>query len=205
YRAMPNMQYVRPADSEEVAGAWKAAISYRGGPSMISVSRHALPQTGVTRRDGVLKGAYVVREVEGQADITLIGAGAELHFALKLADALAEHKVRARVVSFPSYALFREQPVEYQREVLRRGGSGNGTPAIVVESYVSLGWERWADGGFNMRSYGHSLPGRYIYKHFGYDVEKMCETTKNFLGKWARGDVQRGEWSELLPLPPALH
>lgn len=197
YRAMPNMHYIRPADSEEVAGAWKAAIGYKDGPSMISVSRHALPQTGVTKRDGLLKGAYVVREAQ-DATITLIGAGAELHFALKLADSLSKQGVTARVVSLPSFALFREQSVQYQREVL---GRGNNRPAVVVEAYVSLGWERWADAGFNMRSYGHSLPGKYIYDHFGYNVDAMTKSTTDFLDQWKKGEIQRGEWQELLPLP----
>ena len=132
YRAMPNMHYIRPADSEEVAGAWEAAVNYKQGPSMISVSRHALPQTGLTKRAGVKKGAYVVKE-EQDAEVTLISVGAELHFAIKVAEQLP---VKARVVSFPSHALFRQQSKEYQRSVLRRNEN---IPSVVIEPYVSLG------------------------------------------------------------------
>jgi dihydroxyacetone synthase len=78
YRAMPNLFFFRPGDSEETAGAWTAAIAARGTPSIISTSRHKLPQlTGLTRRDGVLRGGYVLRENDA-AVLTLIGAGAEL-------------------------------------------------------------------------------------------------------------------------------
>jgi dihydroxyacetone synthase len=194
YRAMPNMLYVRPGDSEEVAGAWKAAIEHDNGPSMISVSRHALPQlSGLTSRDGVSRGAYVLKE-EKEADITLISVGAELSFATNTADRLNEQGVKARVVSFPSHTLFRAQPLAYQREVLRRN---EGIPTVVIEPYVSLGWERWADAGINMKGFGHSLPGKYIYKHFGFDGGSLLRKVQGFLESWKKGNVGRGEYVEL--------
>ena len=188
------MQYIRPGDSEEVAGAWKTMIENTDGPSMISVSRHALPQlTGLTKRDGVAKGAYVLRE-EKDADVTLMSVGAELSFAVNVADALAQNGTKARVVSFPSHALFRAQPLSYQREVLKRNEN---IPAVVIEPYVALGWERYADAGVNMKSFGHSLPGKYIYKHFGYDNDAMTKKVQGFLESWKKGDVGRGEYVEL--------
>jgi dihydroxyacetone synthase len=194
YRAMPHMQYIRPGDSEEVAGTWKTMIENTDGPSMISVSRHALPQlTGLTKREGVEKGAYVLRE-EKDAEVTLIGVGAELSFAVNVADALAKSGTKARVVSFPSHTLFRAQPLSYQREVLRRNES---IPAVVIEPYVALGWERYADAGINMSTFGHSLPGKYIYKHFGYDNDAMMKKIQGFLESWEEGDVGRGEYVEL--------
>ena len=198
-RAMPNLHYIRVADSEEVAGAWLAAIDYRHGPTMISVSRHALPQTGVTSREGVSKGAYVVKEVEvaeTEAAVTLIGVGAELSFALNVSRYLAEqpHRINARVVSFPSPALFKAQDTSYQRSILKRH---HGIPAVVIEPYVAFGWERWADAGINMRSFGHSLPGKYIYQHFNFTTESMGQRIVAFIHKWNRSEVGRGEWSEL--------
>jgi dihydroxyacetone synthase len=198
YRAMPNMEYIRPGDSEEVAGAWKAAIEYEGGPSMISVSRHAIPQfPGLTKREGVLKGAYVLQE-EKDAVVTLMAVGAELSFAVNVAKELAKSNTKARVVSFPSHKLFREQPIEYQRQVLRRN---EGIPAIVIEGYVSLGWERFADAGVNMQSFGHSLPGKYIYKYFGYTTDKMAKSINAYLKDWEGGKVGRGEFVELGETP----
>jgi dihydroxyacetone synthase len=194
YRAMPNMEYIRPGDSEEVAGAWKAAIQYENGPTMISVSRHALPQLqGLTKRDGVSKGAYVLQE-EKDADVTVMAVGAELSFAVNVAKELGNKSIKARVVSFPSHKLFRDQPIEYQRQILRRNV---GIPAVVIEPYVSLGWERFADAGVNMKSYGHSLPGKYIYQHFGFTTERMAKSIEEYLGDWKSGKVGRGEWVEL--------
>ncbi|KAJ8605042.1 hypothetical protein MRB53_041554 [Persea americana] len=199
YRAMPNMHYIRPADSEEVAGAWEAAVNYKTGPTMISVSRHALPQLGITKRSGVSKGAYVIKEEE-KADVTLISVGAELHFAVKLAEDLAkaDPPVKARVVSFPSFVLFKEQSKEYQRSVLRRH---EGIPAVAIEPYVSLGWERFADAGLHMSSYGHSLPGKYIYNYFGFSIENMALKIRSFVSDFKSGVVGRGEYVELLQKP----
>ena len=194
YRAMPHMQYIRPGDSEEVAGAWATMLHNDDGPSMISVSRHAVPQlSGLTQRTGVQRGAYVLRE-ERSADVTLVGVGAELSFAVAVARALAETGITARVVSFPSHALFRTQPLAYQREVLRRNDN---IPAVVIEPYVALGWERYADAGINMTSFGHSLPGKYVYPHFGYDEETMASKVRGFLERWKNGDIGRGEYVEL--------
>ncbi|KAF1941221.1 hypothetical protein EJ02DRAFT_404898 [Clathrospora elynae] len=196
YRAMPNMLYIRPGDSEEVAGAWEEAVKWDGGPAMISVSRQAIPQlSGLTRRDGVSKGAYVLKEEEN-ADVTLIGVGAELSFAVNVATALSSSSpsIKARIVSFPSHALFRQQPLEHQRQILKRN---EGIPAIVIEPYVSLGWERWADAGINMKGYGHSLPGKYIYDYFGYSTENMEKGIKGFLRDWKEGKIGRGEYVEL--------
>nr|OQO30767.1 hypothetical protein B0A51_02463 [Rachicladosporium sp. CCFEE 5018] len=194
YRAMPNMHYIRPADSEEVAGAWEISVNYKQGPSMISVSRQTLPQTGITSREGLKKGAYVAKEVQ-DADVTLIGVGAEFHFAVKLAEKLG---IKARIVSFPSYALFREQSKEYQRSVLRRN---EGIPSVVIEPYVSLGWERYADAGFSMRSFGHSLPGKYIYDYFGFNIDSMKRKTETFVSDWKNGSIGRGEYTELIDGP----
>src|SRR5690625_4576999 len=80
YRAMPNILYIRPCDSEEVAGAYTAALDARDTPSIISLSRQAVEQYPQhSSRDGVQRGAYVFLE-EKDADVTLIGVGAEMCF-----------------------------------------------------------------------------------------------------------------------------
>lgn len=157
FRAMPKLLYIRPSDSEEVAGAWKIAIQYRQGPSILSLSRHALPQLKTTKRDCIQYGAYVLEE-EDAADLTLIGIGAELTFAVEVAQELRkQHGLKVRVVSFPCIRLFEQQSTEYKRKTLRRH---QGVPAVLIEAYVALGWERYADAMICMKSFGHSLPGK---------------------------------------------
>ncbi|KAF7846295.1 hypothetical protein BT93_L4658 [Corymbia citriodora subsp. variegata] len=180
FRAMPKLLFIRPGDSEETAGAWEVAIKYKTGPSLISTSRHTLPQHKTTKRASVAQGAYVLEEDEN-ADLTLIGVGAELTFAVDLAKKIREeHKLKVRVVSFPCKRLFDQQSTEYKRKTLRRH---EGIPAVVIEAYVAYGWERYADAMVCMRTsnYGHSLPGKYIYQHFGYELGSMTERIMGYL------------------------
>lgn len=193
YRAMPNLLYIRPGDSEETAGAWIAAIEAKKTPTIISTSRHALPQLKQTRRCGVLRGAYVLEEAENAA-ITLIGVGAELSFTLDVAAQLKEDGVVARVVSFPCQRIFEQQPIEYRRSVLQHH---RGIPAVVIEPYAPNGWERYADAGISVRRFGHSLPGKAAYKFFGYDTGAMAAKVSGYLEKRGKDELLRGEFVDL--------
>ncbi|KAL4780684.1 Transketolase, thiamine diphosphate binding domain-containing protein [Aspergillus varians] len=194
YRAMPNLLFIRPGDSEETAGAWIAAIGAKRTPSIISTSRHALPQFKHTRRDGVLMGAYGLEEHDS-ADVTLIGVGAELAFAIDVAAQLKEKKgIAARVVSFPCQRLFEQQSLEYKRSVLRRH---KGIPAVVIEPYAPNGWERYADAGISVRRFGHSLPGKAAYKFFGFETGVMMEKVWGYLERIKGDGALRGEFVDL--------
>ncbi|CBF80783.1 hypothetical protein AN8551.2 [Aspergillus nidulans FGSC A4] len=194
YRAMPNLLFIRPGDSEETAGAWIAAINAKKSSTIISTSRHALPQLKQTRREGVIKGAYVLEEASN-ADVTIIGVGAELSFALDVAARLKEEKgATARVVSFPCQRLFEQQSLEYRRSVLQRH---KGIPAVVIEPYAPNGWERYADAGISVRRFGHSLPGKAAYKFFGFDIGVMTEKVGHYLQQLKEDEALRGEFVDL--------
>jgi dihydroxyacetone synthase len=194
YRAMPNVLYIRPGDSEETAGAWIAAISAKKTPSIISTSRQTLPQLQDTRRDGVALGAYVLSENES-ASVTLIGVGAELSFALEIAEKLkTEKNVTARVVSFPCQRLFEQQTLQYKRDTLRRH---RGIPAVVIEPYAPNGWERYADAGICVKCFGHSLPGKAAYKFFGYEIETMTTKVASYLEQVKGDELLKREFVEL--------
>lgn len=194
YRAMPNLLYIRPGDSEETAGAWLAAISAKKTPSIISTSRHALPQLSQTHRDGVAQGAYVLTE-EDSAAVTLIGVGAELSFAVDVARQLrGQNGITARVISFPCQRLFEQQSLEYKRDTLRRH---RGIPAVVIEPYAPNGWERYADAGICVKRFGHSLPGKAAYKFFGYEVDVLTTKVVNYLERLRGDGLLRGEFVEL--------
>lgn len=193
YRAMPNLLYIRPGDSEEVAGAWILAIEAKNKPTIISTSRQTLPQLKQTKRESVAKGAYVIEEVE-DADVTLIGVGAELSHALGTAEALKAKNIKARVVSFPCQSLFELQSTEYKRDTLRRH---RGIPAVVIEPYSPNGWERYADAGACMKSFGHSLPGKAAYKLFGFDVPSLVGKVEGYLQKLREDPLLKGEYVDL--------
>ncbi|MBE3044696.1 hypothetical protein IMZ48_19470 [Candidatus Bathyarchaeota archaeon] len=191
YRAMPNIHYIRPGDSEETAGAWIAAIEATGTPTIVSTSRHKLPQLKETRREGVLKGAYVLRENE-QATLTLIGVGAELSHAVGVSEKLAQQGVVARVVSFPCWRLFEKQSLEYKRDILRR----HRMPAVAIEPYAATGWERYADAAACMKTFGHSLPGTAAYEYFGFDVDALTKKVTGYLGMLEEDELLRREFVE---------
>jgi dihydroxyacetone synthase len=142
----------------------------------------------------VLTGAYVLEEAPN-ADVTIIGVGAELSFALDVAARLKEKKgITARVVSFPCQRLFEQQSLEYRRSVLRRH---EGIPAVVIEPYAPNGWERYADAGISVRRFGHSLPGKAAYKFFGFDVGVMTEKVGDYLKRVQEDEALRGEFVDL--------
>jgi dihydroxyacetone synthase len=194
YRAMPNFLYIRPCDSEEAAGAFLAAVPRRSTPSMISVARQNVEQfPDYSSRDGVQKGAYVFIE-EQDADVTLIGVGAEMTFAVGARKVLKEkYSIKARVISFPCQRIFEEQPAEYRRSVLGKA------LRVVVEAYSVNGWERYADAGFSMHSFGHSLPREYVYGRFNFDNEKIAAKVKGLVQEVKQIGVEslRGDFRDL--------
>lgn len=197
YRAMPNLLYIRPCDTEETAGAFIAALEARNTPSILSLSRQNLEQyPQYTDRQGVLKGAYVLIEEE-DADVTLIGVGAEMCFAIKTRDLLKkDYGLRARVVSFPCQRLFDAQPLEYKRRVLQYRSRA---PRVVIEAYAVNGWERYADAGYSMVSFGKSLPGKDAYTYFGFDAAVIAPQVKALCDEVAGSGVEslRGEFRDL--------
>lgn len=197
YRAMPNILYIRPADSEETAGAYIAALKARDTPSMISLSRQALEQyPSYSSREGVQKGAYVFIE-KADADVTLIGIGAEMVFAVESVKLLeSKYGLKARVVSFPCQRLFDQQPIEYKREVLQYRSKA---PRVVVEAYSVNGWERYADAGWSMSTFGHSLPGKDAYKYFNFDAEAIAPKVFELVESVRKEGIEslRGEFRDL--------
>lgn len=197
YRAMPNFLYMRPCDSEEVAGAFITALGAKDTPSMISLSRQAIPQyPQYSCRDGFQRGAYVFIE-EDDADVTLIGVGAEMCFAVNTRTVLNEKfGIKARIVSFPCQRLFDQQPIEYRRQVLRYRSN---MPRVVIEAYAVNGWERYADAGFSMASFGKSLPGKDAYKYFGFDEQSIAPEVAKLVGDVKRDGIEslRGEFRDL--------
>ncbi|EFQ34764.1 transketolase [Colletotrichum graminicola] len=200
YRAMPNLFYVRPCDSEETAGAFVLAMEAKDTPTIISLSRQSLEQYPQnTSREGVRRGAYVFREAAG-ADVTLIGVGAEMVFAVKAAQVLADkHGMTARIVSFPCQRVFERQPVEYKREVLQYRSQA---PRVVIEAYAVNGWERYADAGFSMSTFGHSLPGPDAYRYFGFDEAVIAPAVARLVEEVRANGVDslRGEFRDLNPV-----
>ena len=180
-RAIPNLLVFRPADAVETAEAWDCALHALSSPSVLCLSRQALPAFRTMAGDNlVARGAYVVVEPEDGRDVTLIATGSEVSIALAAASRLANDNVRAAVVSAPCFELFRLQPPEYRLAVL---GSA---PRIGVEAAIEGEWARWlGDAGefVGMTGFGASAPAEKLYREFGITSEAVASAAMGCLAR----------------------
>jgi transketolase len=165
-RAIPNLLVFRPGDAVETAEAWDCALRTPHAPSVLCLSRQALPvfRDGIDSTNRVARGAYAVIEPEGGRDVTLIATGSEVSIAIVAAKLLADDGIRAAVVSAPCFDLFRQQPGDYRAAIL---GSA---PRVGVEAAIEGDWARWlGDGGefVGMTGFGASAPADDLYREFG--------------------------------------
>src|SRR3989475_4215225 len=118
-RLMPNIDVIRPADPEETAGAFVAAMQRTDGPTFLALTRQTVPMLNdidvKLRREGVLRGGYIARKESGKLDLIILSCGSELQHALTAAKELGEG---VRVVSMPCFERFNRQPQKYREEVL---------------------------------------------------------------------------------------
>jgi len=172
-RAMPNVTVFRPADAVETAEAWKCALERTDGPTVLVLSRQKTSH--VRQDDGRVnlsaRGAYVIREAEDDAQITLIGTGSELKLAVAAQEQLKVKGIAARVVSAPSLETFLKQGVDYRDAVVDPK-----CPVVAVEAALRWGWDGLigSEGGFvGMESFGVSAPASDLYTHFGITAEAV--------------------------------
>ena len=183
-RAIPNLLVFRPADAVETAEAWDCALQADRQPSILCLSRQALPTFRSDARGGnkVALGAYLVACPEGPRDVTVIATGSEVAIALDAARLLAKDGIRAAVVSAPCFELFAKQSSEYRSTVLGR------CPRVGVEAAIEGGWARWiGDAGefVGMTGFGASAPANVLYRQFGITPEAVAAVAKRCIAERA--------------------
>jgi len=183
-RAIPGLLVFRPADAVETAEAWDCALRAETNPSVLCLSRQAVPAFRQADDDGnrVARGAYVVSEPEAGRDVTLIATGSEVSIALEAASRLAADGIRAAVVSAPCFDLFRDQQADYRAAVLGTA------PRIGVEAAVEGDWARWlGDGGefVGMTGFGASAPAETLYREFGITAAAVAEAARRSMARSA--------------------
>ena len=182
-RAMPNLHVFRPADAVETAECWAAALEAKTTPSVLALTRQAVPAVRVTASDEnrSAKGAYVLLEAQsGTARAVLLASGSEVHLALEAADTLEAGGIPTRVVSVPCWELFDAQDETYRAAVL---GPVDGV-RVACEAGIALGWERYVGpaGGFvGMTGFGASGPAGDLYAHFGLTASAIVAAVKQRL------------------------
>ena len=174
-RAMPGLRVMRPADANETAAAWRVAVA-SGGPTAMITTRQNVPVLEGTSAEGVAQGAYVLREVDGDA-ITLVGTGSEVAVCVDAADRLAAAGIGARVVSMPCWELFEAAGDEVQAMVIPRS-----LPSLAIEAGVTMGWHRWVDDVIGIDRFGASAPGATVMEELGITADHLVSRARALLG-----------------------
>ncbi len=183
-RVIPNLVVIRPADANETSEAWKIAVARRNGPTALIFTRQNLPVLDrqiFAPASGVGRGAYVLADLGEQApELALMASGSEVSLIAEAGLRLAAEGVNVRLISFPSWELFRAQGQEYQDLVLPSSLCAR----LAVETGIAQGWERWTgDQGdiLSIERYGASAPYQTILKAWGFTVDEVIARARALL------------------------
>ena len=180
-RAIPNLNVFRPADSVETAECWEIALETEERPSILSLSRQSLPalRSEFSEENLCLRGGYLIGDVEGERQVTLIASGSEVSIAIEAKNLLQQEGIEAAVVSMPCLDLFLEEDADYRKEVL-----GEGCAKVVVEAAIRQGWDALLgpqDSFIGMKGFGASAPASDLYQHFGITPVRIVEEAQKVL------------------------
>ena len=183
-RAMPNLLVMPPADANEVAECYRTALQNTDRPSMLVLTRQGLPTLCREKyaAPAVHRGAYVLADCDGEADLILLGTGSEVGICLAAHDQLTADGIASRVVSMPCWELFEEQDRAYREQVLPAGVVAR----VAVEAGIRQGWDRYlgSEGRFvGMTGFGASAPADELYEHFGITDENVVKEARELLGR----------------------
>ncbi|MBV9375644.1 MAG: transketolase, partial [Alphaproteobacteria bacterium] len=185
-RSIPGLIVLRPADANEVAEAWRVALSLKHEPACLILSRQNLPTFDRTRyaaASGVSRGAYILADAAAdKPDVILMATGSEVALCVEVYEKLKGDGIAARVVSMPSWELFEHQPEEYRAAVL----PPDVTRRVAVEQASTLGWERYTGLRgtiLGMKTFGASAPLKELLVKFGFTGENVYAAAKQQLSR----------------------
>ncbi|MEO5719260.1 MAG: transketolase [Chthoniobacterales bacterium] len=178
-RVIPQLDVIRPADPEETAGAFAAATERTDGPTLLALTRQAVPMLNEIdvelRRGGVRRGGYIARKETGPLEFILLSCGSELQHALTAAKELGEG---TRVVSMPCFERFARQTKKYREEVL----PNKCRKRVAIEAGVPQLWAQYVglDGKIiGINRFGLSAPGNEAMKELGIDAQHVIDAAKS--------------------------
>jgi transketolase len=178
-RVIPNFDVIRPADPEETAGAFAAAMARTDGPTLLALTRQAVPMlndvTPHERRAGVFKGGYIVIQETAPLTMILLASGSEVQWAVAAAKILGPG---TRVISMPSFRRFDAQPQEYRDAIL----PPSCRKRVSIEAGVTALWYKYVglDGRVvGIDRFGLSAPGNIVMKELGITTEAVVAAAKS--------------------------
>ncbi|QWQ84439.1 transketolase [Corynebacterium glutamicum] len=181
-RAIPGLSVLRPADANETAQAWAAALEYKEGPKGLALTRQNIPVLEGTKEkaaEGVRRGGYVLVEGSKETpDVILMGSGSEVQLAVNAAKALEAEGVAARVVSVPCMDWFQEQDAEYIESVLPAAV----TARVSVEAGIAMPWYRFLGTqgrAVSLEHFGASADYQTLFEKFGITTDAVVAAAKD--------------------------
>jgi transketolase len=178
-RLIPNVRVFRPADALETAICYSLAVQNRNCPSIMILSRQALPlieRSETFEPNEIKKGAYVVWENKIHAtmqQLVLVATGSEVALAVEVAKKIDNKNVR--VVSMPCYEIFKQQSDIFKSELITQTAK-----IVTLEAGSTVGWSTMIGGGDTDRilplgidTCGASAPQAVLAKKFGLTVEAV--------------------------------
>ncbi|MGX7145009.1 transketolase [Facklamia languida] len=177
FRAMPNLNVIRPADANETMVAWKLAVESQETPSLLALSRQNLPVLANSQslvEEGVRKGAYIISPAKQEASGLLIATGSEVALAIEAQSLLSQEGVDVAVVSMPCQELFDQQSKDYQESILPRGINHR----MSIEMGASFGWHKYVglEGvTYAIDRFGQSGPGQVVVDDFGFTASQIAQ------------------------------
>lgn len=179
-RAIVDLDVIRPADAEETAGAWIAALERTDGPTVLALTRQAvplLPGDAAAKREGVRRGAYVLVQETAPLETVLIATGSEVQHAVEAAKKLGPG---TRVVSMPCIERFARQDPAYREAVLPAAC----TRRVSIEAGVTMGWHRWVGSkgiALGIDRYGTSAPGDIVMERLGMTAQAVIQAVQDLV------------------------
>ncbi len=177
-RLIPGLDVIRPADPEETAGAFVAAMQHTTGPTALILSRQSVPTLADIpvgeRRHGVLRGAYVAIRETTPLETILLASGSELQHALSAASTLGPS---TRVVSVPCMERFDREPAAYREELL----PPSCTRRVAIEAGVTGLWYKYvgSEGSVvGIDRFGISAPGAEVLAKLGITPEALIDAAR---------------------------
>jgi transketolase len=180
-RAIPNLNVFRPCDTVETLECWQLALEAKNRPSVLALTRQALPQLRLVhdKENRCAAGGYELAKAEAEAKVSIFASGSEVAIAMDARKSLMERGIATRVVSVPCMDLLLEAPAAARAAII-----GHAPVKIAVEAAVRQGWDAiiGSDGIFiGMSGFGASAPYKELYKHFGITPQAVAEAARERL------------------------
>jgi transketolase len=147
------------------------------------LTRQAVPtfdRTKYASAEGLRRGAYVLADSDGKADVLLMATGSEVQLCVQAHEQLTSEGIRSRVVSMPSWELFKQQSQAYQDSMLPPQVRAR----VAVEAGTGLGWREYvgSEGRVIARyNFGASAPIKDLFKHFGFTADRVANEARSLI------------------------